>query len=225
MGYGDHIMAVGAAKDAHERTGHRIWLGEYQPLHKGFPFIASEWSHDTLYVPHCKEDRPYLLKADRDRLYYDHTYRVKPGAVIVRKRPHEAGYVVIEPGAKRRNKQWPVDRWQAVADKVDNVVELGTSPRLKGVRHIRTNTIHDAIDVLSGASLLITTDGALHHAAAALGVRAVVLWGGFSSPDVLGYDAHTNIWDGDKPCGNLKKCPHCTAKMAAITPADVLEAL
>jgi hypothetical protein len=58
----------------------------------------------------------------------------------------------------------------------------------------------------------------LHHAAAALGVPAVVIFGGFISPAVTGYAAHANIFTGDDlGCGNINPCPHCRAAMERIS--------
>jgi FkbM family methyltransferase len=58
-----------------------------------------------------------------------------------------------------------------------------------------------AAGVLSGASLLISPEGGLHHAAAALGVRAVVIFGGFISPATTGYALHTNLFTAARPAG------------------------
>jgi ADP-heptose:LPS heptosyltransferase len=94
------------------------------------------------------------------------------------------------------------------------------------VEHIVTPSFRVAISAMSGASLYIGPDGGLHHVAAALGIPAVVLWGGVASPKNLGYDFHTNIWHGDEPCGTVNGiCGHCKEAMAKITVEEVLEAV
>jgi ADP-heptose:LPS heptosyltransferase len=104
-------------------------------------------------------------------------------------------------------------------------IGLKDKRKLKGVPYLET-TFRQALAVLQGASLLVTTDGALHHAAAALGVPAVVIWGGFTSPKNLGYDSHTNLWTGAHPCGIWKyECPHCRKALNAITPQQVIDAI
>ena len=80
--------------------------------------------------------------------------------------------------------------------------------------------------MLKEAKLFVGTDGGLHHAAAALGIPSVVIWSGFTSPKHLGYDFHTNIHDGSKPCGKFKEiCKHCEEKRKAISVDTVYEAI
>ena len=47
--------------------------------------------------------------------------------------------------------------------------------------------------MLSGARAAVLHEGGLHHAAAALGMPAVVLFGGMISPRNTGYDVHVNL--------------------------------
>ena len=97
--------------------------------------------------------------------------------------------------------------------------------RLNNAKFIQTDSFMDALYWLSGAKLFIGSDGALHHAAAALGIPAIVLWGGMASPVNLGYDFHTNIWHGDEPCGtHSSKCQHCIDALAKISIEEVHEA-
>ena len=51
----------------------------------------------------------------------------------------------------------------------------------------------------------------MHHAAAATDKNAVVIFGGHISPNITGYDIHTNIYvDINKsPCGEKNICTHC----------------
>ena len=62
----------------------------------------------------------------------------------------------------------------------------------------------------------------MHHAAAALGIDAVVLFGGFISPQITGYEYHANLTGGVKACGNLYTCAHCRKAMDSISIDDVL---
>ena len=89
-----------------------------------------------------------------------------------------------------------------------------------------TNDFREALLILSKAKLFVGTDGGLHHAAAALGIPAVVIWTGFSSPKHLGYDGHTNIHDGSDPCGTYHGvCSHCLLKANDISVKQVLDAV
>src|SRR5262249_52788187 len=87
-----------------------------------------------------------------------------------------------------------------------------------------TATFRDALCILSLARLYVGPEGGLHHAAAALGVPAVVIFGGFSSPRATGYPWHSNIAAPGKPCGSIAYCAHCREAMASITVERVLEA-
>jgi ADP-heptose:LPS heptosyltransferase len=84
--------------------------------------------------------------------------------------------------------------------------------------------VRQASAVLAGAALLISPEGGLHHAAAALGLRAVVIFGGFISPATTGYDLHRNFFTGGQACGMRLACAHCAEAMARITPEEVAAA-
>jgi ADP-heptose:LPS heptosyltransferase len=78
---------------------------------------------------------------------------------------------------------------------------------------------------LARAKLYIGAEGGLHHAAAALGVPAVVLFGGFIPPLVTGYETHINLTGGaQEACGSLKPCDHCRKAMDAISVEEVAAA-
>jgi hypothetical protein len=62
----------------------------------------------------------------------------------------------------------------------------------------------------------------LHHAAAAVGTRAIVIHGGFTPPAVLGYSGHINLTGGaDEACGYWDRCNHCRAALDRIEVDDV----
>jgi ADP-heptose:LPS heptosyltransferase len=79
--------------------------------------------------------------------------------------------------------------------------------------------------VLSRTKAAVLPEGGLHHAAAALGLKCIVIYGGFISPDQTGYDLHINLFTGGTPCGSRKSCQHCKDAMAKIEPAQVFEHL
>lgn len=142
------------------------------------------------------------------------------------------GAVIIEPNTKAadlsKNKAWPWERWQELVDSLNLPwVQLGDteSQTLKGVRRVHTKHFRDALGYLDKCTLLVTTDGALHHAAAALGKKAVVLWGGLAPPQILGYELHRNICHADWWCGYNKPCVHCRDTMAKITVDEVRKAI
>ncbi|MAF24936.1 hypothetical protein CL634_05110, partial [bacterium] len=53
---------------------------------------------------------------------------------------------------------------------------------------------------------------------AALGKPGVVIFGGFTPPEITGYDLPTNLYIKEgSPCGNRKVCNHCKKCMSLIT--------
>ncbi len=138
--------------------------------------------------------------------------------------------VVIEPRTKNKpNKQWPVDRYQAVADElvasgytVSQLVPPNQKPLLYGVQRITTGSFRRALGVLSHAQLYIGGEGGLHHGSAALDVPAVVLFGGFIGPETTGYKNHVNLTGGAKACGSPWTCSHCKKAMEDIPIDEVL---
>lgn len=143
-------------------------------------------------------------------------------------------YVVIEPvtkGGFGGNKVWAWSNWEKLVrdyGREFQFVQIGSNsnPTLSGVRRVVTVNITCAFAVLEKATAVVTTDGALHHAAAAMSVPAVVLWGARVRPLILGYRSQRNIYTGDgKDCGAIEPCKHCEAGMAAITPEMVAKEL
>jgi hypothetical protein len=61
----------------------------------------------------------------------------------------------------------------------------------------------------------------MHHAAAAVGIDAVVIMGGFIPPSVVGYDGHINLTGGSEACGTIGTCEHCRQAMAKISVNEV----
>lgn len=135
--------------------------------------------------------------------------------------------ILIEPNIKAKgnlNKAWPFERWQQLvnrkAGKFMQVGPIGTK-WLENVERIVTPTFRHAAVVLKYAKCLVSSEGGLMHAAAALGVPAVILWSEFIDPSVTGYKDHINIRHADRTCGARLACPTCLASMQAITVDEV----
>jgi ADP-heptose:LPS heptosyltransferase len=108
------------------------------------------------------------------------------------------------------------------------VLQLGhPDADLLGIPLVEHVGFRQACGILHAARLIICPEGGLAHAAAALGVPAVVLWGGCVSAETLGYPEHVNLVDDDPktPCGMLKPCPHCEQAWRKLTVDTVLEAV
>lgn len=249
MGWGDEIMVTAQARRLQERLpGHKIavvdrweqrrWhpIWEHNPriLKPSEPCSPRVLARLANYPGH----RPYLDYArfnnsDKAQRYVYTGFRVEPGEIYLT--PEERalgerlrGRVILEPHVKARaspNKGWGWARWERLAAELRDLdlAQLGPrdTPTLPGVDLVETADVRKAAGALSGAALLIAPEGGLHHAAAALGVRAVVIFGGFISPATTGYDLHVNLFTGGEACGMRLPCAHCDAAMARITPEEV----
>lgn len=244
MGHGDWIMATGQAKAHFARTGRMVAFGDgirawWSEVFENNPKVCHpdampaagtfDWIRN-----YGKGNRPYLASASKDRYAFTGWRPECPGeffftpAEIEAGARHGRGFVVIESRVKpvARNKQWPVLRYQAVADALliagYRVVHFGATSELHDVEQVDTPRFRDAAAVLANASLYIGAEGGLHHAAAALGVPGIVMFGGFISPETTGYPGHVNLFTGGKACGNRFICAHCGQAMEAITVDEVV---
>lgn len=252
-GYGDALIATGLARGAALR-GKRIAFGDGkkilwsvadQELFAHNPNIAppgSEGSSDLEWIKYYQGNRFYA--SHRNGHWKFNNFRCPPGSVYFSKDELDfadkkingmSSFVLIEPAVKAAgacvgpNKQWPVDRYQAIADRLHiqsvQLVPVTTTRKalLDRVTAIRTPTFRHALAILAKASLYIGPEGGMHHGAAAVGTPAVVIFGGFNTPRSTGYDWHQNITHGE-PCGRTAYCPHCKEAMAAISVDQVFEA-
>jgi ADP-heptose:LPS heptosyltransferase len=241
MGWGDEIIVTGMARRLQEivplpvRVLDRHGKPRRHDIWRGNPRIAAPDHKGPVQTLVCGEGRrPYVERQAKDRwIWRDWPCPVGEIYLSAREREFAARYpgrVILEPTIKAEaspNKDWGRARWEALARMLRNaglpVAQMGGpgTPRLEGVELIPTPGFREAAAVLGAATLAVVPEGGLHHAAAALGVRAVVLFGGFISPRQTGYAAHVNLFTGGRPCGMRVRCRHCEEAMAAITPDEV----
>ena len=254
MGVGDEIIAAGQAQRHFDATRqpsvildkrgrprwHEIWL--YNPaiarvselndnhhLHtitNGpdarpyiiYPFTADTgWTFNTEFRARDHRARIYLTGAELDRGNY------------VRSR--YGRYVLIEPWSKHENLRWPLRQWQALVDSlprltfVQHVHAASETVRLRGV-HREPASFREACGLAKRAACYVRGESGMCHAAAALGVKQVTIWGGCMDWDVLGgYAKQVGVGVTRPFCGRYKPCGHCAATMAAISVDVVREAL
>ena len=139
-------------------------------------------------------------------------------------------FAVIEAGVKNGaspNKAWPWERYiEAARALAMPIVQFNPARRLPDAIAIRTATFRDACAVLGQAEIYIGTEGGLHHAAAALGVPAVVYHGGYISPTTTGYEGQRALYRGvGSPCGMRVSCGHCAAIAMEITADEAVNAI
>lgn len=169
-------------------------------------------------------------------------YRPHPAPVVLRPDEREramrslprAPFVIVEPHIKHKappSKQWPISRFVDVAQRLSKQVQVfQISPPfhepLPGIPMVVTDSFRDAMAVLQKATVYIGPEGGLHHAAAAVNTRAVVVYGGYVPPEITGYpQLHTNL-TGDNDgyaCGTKRgMCPHCARALDSITVEHVV---
>lgn len=179
--------------------------------------------------------RPYIAGKTTAKWLWRRLHHPEPGELFFTEderafAAHFAGRLMFEPNVKANghaNKAWPIERWQIVADQLPDVIQCGAegSRWLNGVERVVTPTFRHACAVLSVSRAFVGTEGGLHHAAAALGVPAVVLWSEFIAPDITGYASQINLRHAGEPCGNRLPCRTCLESMAAISVDEVLTAI
>lgn len=250
MGFGDEILGSGIARGARTRgkriafgNGRRIIWSKHAPeIFRNNPNVARpgcEGSRDLEWIAHYPGHRLYA-HAVNGLWQWNSDFRATPGEIFLDRSEKDFaeqfgyGFVLIEPHCKPSapNKRWPFERFQTVADELKadgyRVLQFAARAdvlRLKNVEIIPTPTFRMALAALSHAKLYIGPEGGLHHGAAALNVRAVVIFGGFIHPRLTGYSSHKNLFVGEEGCGTIGRiCEHCRAAMAAITVDQVLSA-
>jgi ADP-heptose:LPS heptosyltransferase len=237
--------------DRHNRPRwHPLWEGNPRIVKPGTKPAGERW----LRLENAAWSRPYIdwhrMRAEFAEVHGNApftTKRVRDRRLPWRFTKHRArrgelflptlgptNAVVIEPSCKfvTPNRNWGVRNWQKVVDALPDVdwlqINRPGEPVLRGARHIPAATPVEACIQLSAARLYVGPEGGLYHAAAALGIRSVAIFGGYVSPDNQGYDDCVNLYEpmgGESPCGQRIPCGHCGEALARITPDRVIAAV
>jgi hypothetical protein len=245
------VIATGLARGARARgkriafgDGRRIlWDNNSELIFRGNPNIAPpghEGAPDLEWMPFYKGHRIYNRHdAANNRWVWNMDFRPTPGQMFfdpiekVAGQRYASRFIIVEPNIEQwksiaPNKDWGRAKYQEIVDRLNaegwRVAQFAYGPMLSGVEALRSKNFRDALSILSNAALYIGPEGGLHHGAAAVGINAVVLFGGFIPPSVTGYPNHANLTGGSDACGSLKPCAHCTKAMAAISVDDVYKA-
>ncbi len=246
MGIGDELMMAGEARRLIQSGARKVGMLDKQGVRRwhftweGNPDIARPGEDCDALAGYVNRRRPYLVDESQVRRMF-RAYAPVPAKLLIpdahKRLVSEAiGAIVFNPTIKPRaplNKDWGLDRWKELIALTPELswLQVGdhSSPRIRGVRHIPTAHFFDACALLSGARAAVLHEGALHHAAAALNVPAIVIRGGYISPNVTGYAGQIDFYVESEQwplgCGTRINCPHCRGAMAAITPAAVADSL
>lgn len=242
MGLGDEIMVTGIAKRLQEKNPLRVRVLDrrgktrWHPLWENNPRLAPpDFKGKVQTLVNGPDHREYIAAKTKDAWRWK-TWICPIGEIYFTEGENSFGQqyparVLLEPNLKPQaspNKDWGWSRWEQLSavllERGYPVAQIGPKKtrRLPHVEFIETKTFRQACAVLSRARLAIVPEGALHHAAAALGTAAIVLFGGYISPLQTGYSHQVNLFTGDKPCGKQVRCPHCADAMRRISVSTVL---
>ncbi len=225
---GDELMAAGEAR----RLGGNIQIVDRM----GRPRWHPVWDYCPDITPNGRPlknaggCRPYIdaARSTKQRWAFK-SYKPTPARLELAPDERGRGCIYIEPTIKNGaspNKQW--DGWKEVSKSGHRFVQCGppgTLP-LPGAKFVMTANVIEAMRVLAACDGAVVHEGGMHHAAAALGIRAVVLFGAFITPQITGYESHVNLWVDD-PAAVGWRIPNkaCLDAWAHITPEKVIACL
>jgi hypothetical protein len=249
VSWGDELMAAGEARRIHEAKGGKVRIiarpdGQTtlsSVLWDNIEYIAKPGETAEASVVDSPFHRPYRSAFEPHGSCWK---EYQPYPAEIRLAPRErafaaavgTGFVLIEPHVKARrdgaeNRQWG---WDCYAELVSSRpglrwVQVGKSElaSLPGVARVPTGSFREACAVLARAAAYVGPEGGLHHASAALGIPAVVIFGGYISPKVTGYSFHVNLFTGKGlGCGRRQRCDcDCMTKISRDEVARALDAL
>jgi len=249
VGLGDEIMLSGAARKAQQtdprkcRVTYKGLANRWSPIWDGNPRIAKPLAcgdFQDLPARDMANNRPYHTGKTAERWAYNLDFRPDVGELYFSKDEKAfgakyPGRLILEPHIKpgaSPNKRWPWEFWQRLAKLFIAagmpVTQLGApgTKVLDGAEFVPTGSFRTACSVIAGARGAVLHEGGAHHAAAAFGVPAVVIMGGFTPVELTGYPMHRNLGASlGEACGNRLPCKHCAEWMARITHGMVFDEL
>ncbi len=244
MGHGDELLVTGRAR-VMQQTDPRKVVVRYEKgrlwreVWDNNPRLArpNETGDFQELLPRTNYIRPYHLSKTPEQYTYNLDFRPDVGEIYFSDAEKEfgaqhTGLVIVDPHIKpgaSPNKDWGWLRWSKFAYLARNagirLTQLGHigTPLLDGVDFIPTSTFRKACAVLANARAAVLPEGGTHHAAAAVGLPAVVIFGGFTPIELTGYPMHRNLGASlGEACGMRTRCKHCVEEMKKITPEQVL---
>ena len=254
MGYGDEILAAGQAERWLAEMGEPSYIVDQRckprrhPIWDGNPAVIQA---DAIFgqgpkTPHMITNapgaRPYIVYpfTEDTGWTFNRSFRAADHIAKIYLTDEELNFgryipkpfVLIEPFSKHSNLRWPFDHWcQLVRDNPD-IRFIQHTHRDTGALHVPGAmytphlTFRQACGVLANAAVYVRGESGMCHAAAALGVPTVTIWGGCMDWEVLGgYPRQVGVGISKPPCGRYMPCAHCRDTMAAITPEMVGTAL
>ena len=110
--------------------------------------------------------------------------------------------IVIHPFSGGKTKNWPLDRFREVAERVRCDVEWIAGPEQELAGALRFESLLDLAEHMASARLYIGNDSGITHLAAATGVPTLALFGP-TEPDVWGPRGSNVMLLREQPIGDL----------------------
>lgn len=110
--------------------------------------------------------------------------------------------VLIQMFSSDSRKDWPVSRWQHIAEQIRRdfglpVYQVGSAKQasVPGIPRLENPTMHHAMAAVAQCRLFIGSDSVFNHVARAYHRPALILWS-HTHPDRFGYGQNVNLWRG-----------------------------
>lgn len=141
--------------------------------------------------------------------------------------------ICINPSSTDKIKEWDYDKWEKIINfypKFD-FIQLGVKDEkyINGAIDFRSKfSLRQQLSVLCHSKMYIGLDSFWNHAARALDIKSVILFGP-TNPKVWGYDGNINIYKKTRcsPCIDwlMEECPYGKKCMNDIYISDVKKAI
>lgn len=140
--------------------------------------------------------------------------------------------ICINPSSAGKIKEWSFDKWEKIVKLYPKIqfVQLGSKneKKIKGVLDFIGTPIRKQLSILASSDLYVGLDSFWNHAARALNIKSVILFGP-TNPEVWGYAENINIYKKTRcsPCVDwgIIECPYAKKCMNDIQILDVKKAI
>ncbi len=160
MGLGDWIMASGDAKEANERTGKKVKLGNGVTMFwdgqvfANNPRMASKSDTDVVWVKNYQNHRPYIKGTNNGHMLFNDDYKPVVGEIYFDNEEQKAidkiqgDYIIVEPSVKKTfihtvNKAW--HGWEELFKHDLPWLQLGDVTVKRYTKWKETNTFREAL--------------------------------------------------------------------------------
>ena len=176
-------------------------------LNKGATFFT--FRHWYLEIRQNKNPDKHILSESLDKLGLSSKIR-KPHYVVTEEERENAKkrlktfkkpFIAINTSSKESSKNWLPKYWKELLEILTEgytVIQLGDESEIEfenTVRFAGKLDLRESVAVLERCSLFVGGVSFLMYAAAAVGVKSVIIYGGRETPSNSGYDQNVNLFE------------------------------